>query len=447
MRIKRELSDIEYFQWIIGQPYNIVMAIRFRGDLPLDRLREGLDKAQQRHPLLQVTTVLDEQGRPCFTSDGVGKIPIKVLTREGDDHALRIVEQEFAAKFSMDIPQITSLPLMRVTLLTGTTPSTEKHDIIFCTQHTIADGMSMVFLIRDLIQFISIPNQPIVLLDALTGNADLLPPKIRKKMPRTMRKFNISFWVLKVRYWLKFRKSWKTPNIRDGGKEPEILKKTPPEQFFKLYSWTLTPTETSELLFRCKQERVSVHAALCTTFLPNFPTINSPVNMRTRFARPVGESFGFLASSATITMKYKPKLGFWINARKLHHKLLLQLREKKVFSIYKIFSKVVPRAKIQEMGSIYANLMGLRLPFTLTNIGSLDNLGIPLSIGNLTIEDFFGGVSGIGNVLLVFTINQSMHFHLQYTTPDTKDAEAYGWANDAMDLLKASIKTSLNPKY
>ncbi len=436
--MKRELNDIEYFQWIFGQPYNIVMAVRFRGELLPDRLRNALDKAQQRHPLLRVTTILDGQGRPWFTSEGVGKIPMEVLTREDDEHALRIVKQELATKFSMDIPQVQSLPLLHVTLLVGVAPSTAWNDIIFCTQHTIADGMSMIFLVRDLIQFMDNPDEPVVVLDALASDADLFPPNVRRKMPKTMRRFNLSSWILKVRHRLKFGKSQKPPKLTDGEPLLDTSEPAPPEQSFKLYSWRLPPAQTSELLIRCKQERVSVHAAICTAFLQNFPAINSPVNMRARFARPVGESFGFLASSTIISMKYNSKEGFWNNARKFHRKLLSQLRDSTIFSIYRIFSKIVPRAKIQEMGSIYAELMGFRQPFTITNIGSLDNRGIPLTTGNLNIEEFFGGVSGIGIVLLVFTINQTMHFHLHYSEPETTDAEVRSWAQDAMNFLGAA---------
>lgn len=411
------------------------MAVRFRGEFPINKLREALDKAQQRHPLLQVTIILNEQGRPWFTSVGVGKIPMNILSREDDKHALRIVEQELVTKFLMNIPQKAPFPLMRVTLLVGLTPTTDQNDIIFCTQHTIADGMSMIYLIRDLIHFIAYPDEPITVLDALASNKDLFPPRIRKKMPKSIRKFNLSFWILKIRHRLKFGNCLKASNIKNGKSKSEKIS----NQSFKLHSWVLNPVETKRFLSRCKHERVSVHAALCTAFLPIFPSINSPVNMRARFARPVGESFGFLASSVIVNMNYNTKLKFWNNARKFHHKLLLQLRESKVFSIYKIFSKLVPRAKIQEMGTLYADLIGFRLPFTITNIGSLDNLGIPLAMGNLTIEEFFGGVSGIGNVLLVFTVNNMMHFHLHYTESETTDAMARGWAYDAMNILRSSI--------
>ncbi len=58
--MRRELNEIEYLNWCFGQPYNIVISVRIRGNIPPDRLQSALDKAQQRHPLLKVNTILDE---------------------------------------------------------------------------------------------------------------------------------------------------------------------------------------------------------------------------------------------------------------------------------------------------------------------------------------------------------------------------------------------------
>lgn len=68
--MRRELNEIEYLHWCIGQPFNIVLAMQVRGDLSQDRLRAALDKAQRRHPLLGVNTEIDPRGRPWLSSDG-----------------------------------------------------------------------------------------------------------------------------------------------------------------------------------------------------------------------------------------------------------------------------------------------------------------------------------------------------------------------------------------
>jgi hypothetical protein len=37
--MRRELDEIEYFNWCIGQPYNLVVAVQVRGDLLEQRER------------------------------------------------------------------------------------------------------------------------------------------------------------------------------------------------------------------------------------------------------------------------------------------------------------------------------------------------------------------------------------------------------------------------
>lgn len=39
-------------------------------------------------------------------------------------------------------------------------------DIVLSCQHTITDGMSMAFLIRDMIKYLNNPNEKVVILDA-----------------------------------------------------------------------------------------------------------------------------------------------------------------------------------------------------------------------------------------------------------------------------------------
>lgn len=169
----------------MGQPYNIVTAVRIRGALTPERLRSALDNAQQRHPLLGVNTILDSRGIPWFTSEGIGPIPLTVLKREGSGHVLRITERELNAHFDIDKPRRSRLPLMRVTLLSPEDASNEPSDMILCAQHTITDGMSMAFLVRDLLQFMTSPKQAVKILDVTASTHDIFPEAVRERIPKS----------------------------------------------------------------------------------------------------------------------------------------------------------------------------------------------------------------------------------------------------------------------
>jgi hypothetical protein len=441
----------------MGQPYNIVTAVRLRGDLTSDRLQSALDKAQQRHPLLKVNTILDSRGIPWFTSEGIGAIPLTVIDREDDDHALRITEKELNAQFDMDKPRKSRLPLMRVTLLRPKDTSTEPSDVILCAQHAIADGMSMAFLVRDLLQFMTNPKQAVNVLDITASTQDIFPPEVRKRIPKSYAEAMASFKLMippdvreripksdaELIASLKPMKSARVAKLGDASAlKPKIAASSS-----KIHTWQLAADQTQAFLTRCKQEQVTVQSALCTAFLTIFTAVNTPVNVRRRLALPVGEAFGVFASGAVIRMKYDAKQGFWDNARQFHSKLQQELKDP--FAIYTQFSKDVPVKTMQEFVKLLAGLMTDQRPFAITNLGSLDKIGILLQMGDLRVESFFGvispGILAEAIALIVYTINGIMHFHIHYMEPATTTEEVKKFTSKAMSLLESAIEQT-SPK-
>lgn len=454
--MKRELNEIEYLTYCMGQPYNIVTVVRLRGALTADRLRAALDKAQQRHPLLRANTILDRSGIPWLTSEGVGPIPLTVLKRENDDYALRITQKELHAQFDMDKPGKSRKPLMRVTLLQPTDPSAEPSDVILCAQHTISDGMSMVFLARDLLLFMTDPKQPVHPLDVTASTQDIFPPEVRSRIPKSFAEVMASLRLMvppdirehlptsetELLAFLKLMKP--VPEAVPGDaatQKPEI---EPPSSM--IHSWQLTVDESQAFIARCRQEQVTVQSALCAAFLTIFTAVNTPVNLRPRLALPVDEAFGAFASGAVVRMEYDPKQGFWDNARQFHSKLQQELRDP--FTVYTRFSKDVPVQTMQGFIQSLAALVSDQRPFAITNLGSLDKIGLFLQIGDLRVESFFGVISpGIltnAIAVIVYTINGIMRFHLHYMEPGTTTAEIKKFTRKAMSLLKSAIKNPAN---
>jgi len=454
--MKRELNEIEYLTYCMGQPYNIVTVVRLRGSLTVDRLRAALDKAQKRHPLLRVNTLLDRRGTPRLTSEGVGRIPLTVVKREDDDHALRITQKELNAPFDRDRPGKSTTPLLRVTLLQPTDTAAEPSDVILCAQHTISDGMSMVFLARDLLQFMTDPNQAIHRLDVTASTQDIFPPEVRSRIPKSFAEVMASLRLMvppEIREQLPtseteliaFLKRMKpAPEPVSGSAAAQKPQIGPPSS--KIHSWQLTAGETQVFISRCKQEQVTVQSALCTAFLTIFTAVNTPVNLRPRLALPVGEAFGAFASGAVVRMAYDPKHGFWDNARQFHAKLQQELQDP--FTVYTRFSKDVPVQTMQGFIQSLTALVSDQRPFAITNLGSLDKIGLLLQVGDLRVDSFFGVISpGIltnAIAVIVYTINGIMHFHIHYMQPATTTAEVKKFTSNAMNLLKSAIK---NPTH
>jgi hypothetical protein len=394
--MQRELNEIEYFNWTVGQPYDMVVALEVRGALPPDRLRAALDKLQRRHPLLGVNTEPGPSGLPWFSSEGVGPIPLAVVEDAPPGETQRLAERDLGATFERDHAGAPRPPLLRVTLVRPRDPS-RPTGLVFTSQHIVADGLSMVFLVRDLLHFLDEPEAPVTVLDASARDEELLPARVRRRIPRSPWRFRVVLRLLRLYARLRF------------GAHP-----TPPAPRKSFHrTWELTQDETRRLRERCRREGVSVQSALCAAFLTSFRAIHTPVSLRAALARPVGESVGLFVGSADVRMRVRPTRDLWANARRFQRRLQAALRDP--FRIFRLFSKAVTVEESGALGKLMVRLASSGRPFAITNLGELDGpRGARLTSRGLTLESFFGAVTGIvdSSVLTVYTLGGRMHLHL-----------------------------------
>ncbi len=433
--VRRRLNEIEYFNWCLDQPYNIVVMVRLAGRLAPDALRVALDKVQQRHPLLRANTVLDDHGDPWLDSAGVGPIPLDVRRREGDDDAGQVMDQELSQPFPMDAGGSSGACLARVVLLTpdgpdGTDSASSADmdgpsDLVISVQHVVTDGMSMLFLVRDLLGFLRDPDAAVEVLDVPASAAAILPPGAARRVARSPRPLRIA--LLLVRAYRRLRR------IPDGAAPGDADGPVP------VHSWRLTPEQTAALLARCRSEGVSVQTAVCTAFLPSHTLINSPVSLRARLAHPVGESVGLFVGTALIRARFDARQGFWSNARAFHRRFRRSLRNP--FLVFRLCSPAVPREQVREFIAATTGLFDRRRPFGVTNLGSLDGRSLGLDgDGGLRVLSFDGRASGFtaASVLTVYTIGGRMHVNLR-GTPAMSQEQNRVEGERAMALLLPAI--------
>jgi len=392
----RELNDLEYLNYTVGQPYNIVVMLRIKGKLTISLLEKALMKAQQRHPLLKVRIVQNEKGMPNFTSESVGPIPISVIKRQNDTDTLKEYHKQLSSPFNLDSKV---LPLFRVSLLTAD----QNTDLVLCCQHTITDGMSMAFLIRDLINYLNNPTEKIIVLDTPLRDDDIFTPKVRRSIPKRAFRTKFMLFFLRIYHFLIFgrREAKQTDSKHDS---------------VQIHSWTLSEVQTSEFLKKCKDRRISVHSAICTAFLPDISTINNPVDLRNRLNYPIGESFGLYAGGTVVMAKYRQRLGFWTNARRYQKKLIQNLRNKKLYNGNKFINKSIQLSTAQEFGQLFVDIVSRQDPFAITNLRSLDKLGITFESNKFSVISFNAAVSTTldAMTLVVFTLRKQMYFHFNY---------------------------------
>lgn len=423
VHVHRELNDIEYFAWCLGQPYNIVIEVQLSGPLRPEALRAALDKAQVRHPLLGVNTEPGPSHVPWFSSEGVGEIPLTVLEGAAPDAGVALLEQELVTPFVMDSAVQPRPPLIRVALLVPA-EGPARASLLLTTHHLVADGMSLLFLVRDLLRFIAQPEAPFEIADAMVSPEDILPRAVRRRIPATPWRFNLVLSL--TRLWaplaLRFRP-------HQAGAVSHHRK-----------SWELTELQTERLLARCRREGVSVHAALCTACLPSFPAIHTAVNARGLLARPVGEAVGDVVDGAVVTLRYRRWASFWSNARRFHRHLRRQMR--RTFRLFRLFSKAVPIERVAELGPLLVKLQGGKHPFGITNLGRLDDRAADLFAGEaLRIESFFGGMTPKfdASAMSVYTVRGRMRINVLARESDDRAAEVRDGCDRAIARLIAAI--------
>ncbi len=397
--MERKLNDLEYFNFSLGQPYNLVVVLSIRGSIFIDELKLALKKAQEKHPLLNVRIQGNDEDFYWFTSKNVGEIPIETLEFENESKTTKFFLKNLETPFDMTDPV---KPLFRVTLL----HSLERSDLILCAQHTITDGLSMAFLMRDLVDFLNDPNIEISPINSPMNKEDIFPTKIRKKIPKSAFRTKIFLFLIKIYYFLRHGKRKEYLHYASDYKEDDL----------RLISWNLSKEETNLFIQECKTRRISVHSAICTAFLPDISIINNPANLRERLNYPIGEAFGLYAGAAIVNMKYKDKYDFWENAKRYQKKLRSSLRDKNVYKMYKMVHTGVSIDVLKELAPLFFEMAVHQEAFAITNLGSLDRLGINLDSKKFSIESFYGAISfAMGAItVLVYTMRGKMYFNFHY---------------------------------
>ena len=120
------------------------MTAEVEGDISPRDWRQALDRVQDRHPLLNVS-IEGAPGRvPYYRRERSAPIPLRIA--EDDDPGSRWkveVGDELATPFDPS-----EAPLARAVLIQGRNDAA----FILLAHHSIADGMSLAFAIRDTLQ-------------------------------------------------------------------------------------------------------------------------------------------------------------------------------------------------------------------------------------------------------------------------------------------------------
>ena len=278
----RTLGAFEKTFWLLDQidSKDFALAADISGTQPVEKWRKAIDLAQQRHPNLSAGVALDELSRPVLQHVENMTIPLRVVHVGQDYRWEREVEKELSTRFNTQ-----EGPLLRIVLV----QKTQSTVLILAANHTVADGTSLKFLVRDILLAVTgkelEPMAPQISNDETLGMPEDLP-------------------------------------AQTVGQQPELTMKTGHVNPL-VSSHRFSESLTRNILERARQENTTVHGAICAAVLlvsrkmrPEWDEAKmelvSPIC--TRGALDLDDNFGLNITTQSVFFDQQ-HLSFWDLAR------------------------------------------------------------------------------------------------------------------------------------
>lgn len=425
--MNRPLSTFEKAFWLLDQAssQNGIIVARISGTIKKSVLRQALDIVQERHPPLQCR--IKPGNVPEFVTGGVPQIPLRVVKRKHDHHWIEEAEEECVRAMPW-----TTGPFVRIVLL----QSGDKCDLVASFFHVIADGLSIVSFLHNLFRVIGRLSSG--------DTPDHEPPL--PELPSTLD-------LLKKD--LKYKKDYTEPSNHVNHKPVEIpADKDPPtgREITRLIPRTLSQTDTKKIVTRCKENKVSIHAAVCAALMqtvvkqvresrevpkkgPLLIGCITPINIRHRFRISIGEDIGNFITGSYHYQLIDDKSSLWDAAREVKKSLAWELEHGKdvevILNIGNFFKEnSTPADMARDMDKVVP-------PLTVTNFGRVN---IPEQYGNILLEElhpvsnFYPRKNRITIVVLTYRGRMTMDFF--YSEPFLSKERARLIAENTINRLK-----------
>ena len=402
---KQILRGTKYGMWLISEdiPINFAMIFSIRGSFTINELQQGLDKVKRKYPS-SATRVIKETDRTVYqVSDPDLKFPIRISERQHSKSWVDEVNMELTRPFDNYTE-----PPVRFIWVRGD----EVSEIILICNHTFVDGFSVVYVVRDLLNYLGNSDLEVEPGTYSTAITELIPDFPGKRSAIWRGKIKAA--LLKIFIALSSKKDTQWKEMVSVAKKP-----------YYLLPWELTAEQTAALVEQSRANGATVHATLCTAFLRAFGEyhkngwsrkIQSPIDLRKRLASPVNESFDLYIQLVEFIVNCALERDFWEVAREIKQSFEHYSEDKFVFSsivetialMDELFSAITPQIVAQ-------SFTGVEYDLSISNLGRLD---IPIQYGSLYLEAFYGPALATNPeeiVLGVITIGGKMHFTMTFT--------------------------------
>ncbi|RFM29026.1 phthiocerol/phthiodiolone dimycocerosyl transferase family protein [Deminuibacter soli] len=221
----RTLGAFEKAFWLLDQvdSKDFALAAEVEGTATAGEWQAAVNALQQRHPNLCVRITVDAYNRPVFTPVPGKAIPFRVVDAAEHYRWEQEVETELATRFNT-----AEGPLLRAVIVRKPAGTV----IILVSHHAIADGTSLAYLMRDVLQ--AVTGKTLSAMPAAVSNDELLG------MPED--------------------------SVGDIAKQALVFE-TPVAVVPHVDKIQLSQQLTEKLVKRSREEATTVHGALCAAVL------------------------------------------------------------------------------------------------------------------------------------------------------------------------------------
>jgi hypothetical protein len=398
-----------------------------------EALERAVDKMLITYPQFGVRIEWDETGVRDSTTEGAAKVPVKVYPRQFDEYWIDVLNQEHA------IPLRPSKgPLTRFILVKGDDVS---ELIAFC-HHTISDGRSLEFALREVLLHINDPaREPPEFFDVPSQTLDIFPKG--------------SQWGRVKRGLVgRINKKWEKEKVLfDEEDLVNIWEASWKRTSYGIEIVEFDKEETEKLVHISRKNDVTLNSTLLVTLLKaridaigpygRKAKVATAVDARKRLQIDCSDAAGFYAGGSFTEFDYQEDSSIWDNVRTYHIDVTKDLDNNNVFetvvshhyldqTLVDAMSAAFYGGQIEPHQSRYSKLseyarkkdgmvfkylerMGDRAPDLIsTNLG---RLGIPDEISGISIERaLFTPSSGMKMeiVLGIATVNGRLTLTLNY---------------------------------
>ncbi|WP_353718423.1 condensation domain-containing protein [Dyadobacter sp. 676] len=404
-------------------PVNCVFTATIEGNISLEQVNEALAKIQNRHPLLRTNVRRSKTNVPIFvTNPQVQPIPVEVTDRTSDIHWQDVSRREWEKRFDLENGPAARLIWLR---------SEPVSDLLLVCPHCVCDGSGFVTLMRELLTLLDDPEVPLEPYEGILSIDSLVPASVRNS---------------KVIHW----KGKLFSALAKGLFAVLNPKPTPRPGNFYFLTHTLDRDTTNALVRKCKAEKTTVQAALCTASLLAHQSVRgksarnkviSPVDIR-RYLPAIGRDHLFaFAPIVELSLAQKDaQRDFWSEARRLKDDLVE--KAEKVNAAEMMF---ITEYFHSSTGALLRHMRSTKgsHDLTISNMGILD---IPATYNNFSVRAIHSPSVGFPwrnpNTLVVSTFAGRMDFSFCSHESFLPMIDAEKICREAMWLLLEGARTS-----